>query len=173
MASLARRAYRRPVTDRDVKALLAFYAEGRTRGSFDQGIQRALERLLVDPEFLFRLEVDPPDLEPGTAYEISDLELASRLSFFLWSSLPDDELLATAERGELKEPAVLEKQVLRMLEDERSEALVLNFAAQWLHLRNVRSAMPDVNLYPEFGLTLGLSDTAQDLGLRVGLGLLF
>jgi len=129
--------------------LLNLFARGRREGGFEAGIQWALEGILADPEFLFRIEADP-DLPPKTAYFVSDLELASRLSFFLWSSIPDDELLDTAERGELKDPAVLEGQVRRMLSDARAETLVTNFAAQWLYLRNMRVVAPDLNLFPEF-----------------------
>ena len=165
LTTLARRAYRRPITDEDVQTLLAFYRTGRREGGFEAGIGLALERMLAGPEFLFRLEGDPPTLRqaqgrpeqsrgtnavPGTAYRISDLALASRLSFFLWSSLPDDELLNLAERGRLKNPAVLERQVKRMLADARASALVTSFAAQWLHLRNLRSASPDLERFPYF-----------------------
>ena len=130
--------------------LLAFYDQGRNEGDFEDGIQFAIERILVSPSFLFRIEVDPVENAPGTAYYLSDLELASRLSFFLWSSIPDDELLDLAKRGELKDPTVLERQVLRMLADARSESLVTNFATQWLYLRNVDAVTPDVNLFPDF-----------------------
>lgn len=157
LSTLARRAYRRPVTDDDVQTLLSFYEDGRIEGGFEVGIQWALERLLVDPEFLFRIEVDPVDPTPATAYYLSDHELASRLSFFLWSSIPDDELLEVAELGELKDPAVLKRQVQRMLADARSEALVTNFASQWLYLRNMRAVTPDVNLFPEFDDNLRLA----------------
>ena len=150
LSKLARRAYRRPATERDVETLLSFYAQGRRKGSFDSGIQLALERLLVDPNFLFRIENEPTGLKPGTAYRLSDLELASRLSFFLWSSIPDDELLDVASRGELKQPSVLGRQVRRMLADPRSNALVSNFAGQWLLLRNMRSVYPDPELFPHF-----------------------
>ena len=165
LAMLARRAYRRPVTDEDVQTLLAFYRTGRREGGFEAGIGLALERMLAGPEFLFRIERDPPTLRqaqgrpeqsrgtnvaPGTAYRISDLDLASRLSFFLWSSLPDDELLALAERGRLKNPAVLEQQVRRMLADARASSLVSSFAAQWLHVRNLRSVSPDLERFPYF-----------------------
>ena len=150
LSTIARRAYRRPVTDEDVQILLSFYENGRSEGGFEVGIQWALERILVDPEFLFRIEIDPVEHAPAAAYYLSDLELASRLSFFLWSSIPDDELLEVAERGELKDPAVLERQARRMLDDARSETLVTNFASQWLHLRNVRAVTPDLNLFPEF-----------------------
>ena len=150
LSTLARRAYRRPATNDDVQALLTFYEEGRTLGSFDAGIQAAIERLLVDPEFLFRIETDPPEVPPGTAYRISDLELASRLSFFLWSSIPDDELLDTATSGDLRNPDVLDRQIRRMLADSRSQALVENFGAQWLQLRKLRNAAPDIATYTAF-----------------------
>ena len=147
LAGLARRAYRRPVTDRDVETLLAFYAGGRQAGGFDGGIQAALERMLVDPEFLFRIERGAADAGQD---RIGDLALASRLSFFLWSSIPDDELLDLAAAGRLAEPAVLARQVRRMLADSRSAALVRNFAAQWLQLRQLRNASPDPTIFPEF-----------------------
>ncbi len=150
LGTLAQRAYRRPVRDADVETLMGFYEAGRRGGDFDTGIQTALERILVDPEFLFRIIREPADPAPGTAYRLSDLELASRLSFFLWSSIPDDELLDVAARGEISDPAVLETQIQRMLADARSEALVSNFAAQWLFLRNLRVVAPDVNAFPEF-----------------------
>jgi hypothetical protein len=150
LSRLARRAYRRPVSDADLKPLLEFYETGRAAGSFDSGIQKALQRLLVSPEFLVRIERDPANVAPNANYRVSDLELASRLSFFLWSSLPDEELLDVAERGRLKDPAVLEQQVRRMLADERSEALTSNFAGQWLLLRNVPAAKPDPQLFPDF-----------------------
>jgi len=149
LSGLARRAYRRPVNDRDVRTLLTFYESGRSDG-FEGGIRAALERVLIDPEFLFRIERDPAGQTAGGAYRLSDLELASRLSFFLWSSIPDEELLAVAERGQLDEPAVLERQVRRMLTDPRSAALVSNFVSQWLHLRNLRVAAPDGAQFPEF-----------------------
>ena len=122
---------------------MEFYQAGRLDGSFDEGIQAALERLLIAPDFLFRVERDPAGVAPGTTYRISDIELASRLSFFLWSSIPDDELLGLAERGELGKPDVLERQVRRMLADPRSRALVDNFAGQWLRLRDLSSVVPD------------------------------
>ena len=150
LSALARRAYRRPVQAADVDALLGFYEAGRLEGGFDTGIQFALERLLVDPEFLFRVERDPAGMAAGAVYGLSDVELASRLSFFLWSSIPDDELLAAAERGDLSRPAVLERQVRRMLADPRASGLVNNFASQWLLVRNVRFAEPDRALFPEF-----------------------
>ena len=150
LSTLARHAYRRPVTDIDVQTLLGFYQAGRNKGGFEAGIGLALRRMLVSPEFLFRVERDPAGVAPNTAYRISDLELASRLSFFLWSSIPDDELLDLAERGQLKDSAVLERQVLRMLADARSRALVSNFAGQWLYLRNMLQVVPDPEAFPDF-----------------------
>ena len=152
LSRLARLAYRRPPTDRDVETLLEFFRDGRAKagGGFDTGIQLALERLLVDPDFLLRVHEDPPGAGPGQAYALGDLELASRLSFFLWSSIPDDELLAVAERGELTDAATLRGQVRRMLADARSEALVSNFAAQWLHLRNLDEVKAEPSVHPEF-----------------------
>ena len=149
LSTLARHAYRRPITDADVPLLLKPYQAFRSKG-FDTGIRMAMERILSSPEFLFRIERDPVNLASVSAYRISDLELASRLSFFLWSSIPDDELLNLAAAGKLKDPAVLEAQVRRMLADSRSKALVSNFAGQWLYLRNVRSALPDLGEYPDF-----------------------
>ena len=151
LASLARRAYRRPVTATDTAPLLAAFEAGRNAGdNFDDGIRWAIEALLVSPKFLFRVERDAPDTTPGGPYRIVDLDLASRLSFFLWSSIPDDELVDLAAGGELSDPAVLERQVRRMLADPRSQALVENFAGQWLYLRNLRSATPDTTRFPEF-----------------------
>ena len=150
LQTLARRAWRRPVAEDDLQPLLRQYEAGRRAGDFEAGIRRALERILVDPEFLFRVERDPAHVPPGTAYRLSDLELASRLSFFLWSSIPDDELVALAADGRLSRPAVLRRQVRRMLADDRAASLVENFAAQWLHLRNVRAVTPDVREFPEF-----------------------
>ena len=150
LSALAHRAYRRPAGNGDVETLLGLYRTGRRDGSFDAGIGLALERMLAGPEFLFRIERDPAGIAAGTAYRVSDLELASRLSFFLWSSIPDDTLLELAERGRLKEPAVLERQVRRMLADDRASSLVTSFAAQWLHLRNVDSVTPDLERFPYF-----------------------
>jgi Protein of unknown function (DUF1592)/Protein of unknown function (DUF1588)/Protein of unknown function (DUF1585)/Protein of unknown function (DUF1587)/Protein of unknown function (DUF1595)/Cytochrome C oxidase, cbb3-type, subunit III len=154
LSTLARRAYRRPSNETDVRDLLPFYERGRKEGSFDLGIQRALERLLVSSQFLFRIERDPANVAAGTAYRVSDLELASRLSFFIWSSIPDDELLETAAAGRLKDPKVLEQQVRRMLADPRSESLVTNFAAQWLYLRDIAAKQPDEILFADFDETL-------------------
>jgi mono/diheme cytochrome c family protein len=154
LASLLRRAYRRPVNDADLETPLEFFREGREAGGFEAGIERALTAVLVSPQFLFRIEREPPGRPPRTAYRISDLELASRLSFFLWSSLPDDELLDAATRGELSHPEVLEQQVRRMLADDRSRSLVTNFADQWLYLRNLQAVTPDARLFPDFGQNL-------------------
>jgi cytochrome c5 len=154
LSTLERRAYRRPVTDADLQDLLPFYTAGRAEAGFDRGIQKALERLLVSPQFLFRIERDPANIAPGTSYRISDIELASRLSFFLWSSIPDDELLDLAVRGKLKDAAVLEQQARRMLADPRSESMVTNFAAQWLYLRDIEAKQPDELLFPDFDETL-------------------
>lgn len=149
ISALARRAYRRPVTDQDLRAPLSFYKEGRAEG-FEAGIEMALRALLTSPEFLFRIERDPEGVGPGTPYRLSDVALASRLSFFLWSSIPDQELLDLATRGELKKPAVLERQVRRMLADPRAGSLTTNFASQWLYLRNLAAARPDARLFPDF-----------------------
>ena len=154
LATLARRAYRRPVDDVVLEQLRRFYERGRAEGSFESGIEMALRRLLVSPEFLFRTEADPNGIAPGANYRVSDLELASRLSFFLWSSIPDDQLLNLAERGELRNPEVLEEQVRRMLVDPRSQAIVDNFVGQWLLLRNVSALGPDPYKDPDFDESL-------------------
>jgi Protein of unknown function (DUF1592)/Protein of unknown function (DUF1588)/Protein of unknown function (DUF1587)/Protein of unknown function (DUF1585)/Protein of unknown function (DUF1595)/Cytochrome C oxidase, cbb3-type, subunit III len=150
LASLMRSAYRRPVTEADLQGPFALYQKARKDGDFDAGIEMALSGVLVSPHFLFRVEQDPSGPSPNTAYRISDLELASRLSFFLWSSIPDDQLLDLAIAGKLHEPATLERQVRRMLADGRSESLVNNFAEQWLRLRNLDSITPDMRLFPDF-----------------------
>ena len=169
LSTLARQAYRRPVTEADVKLLLGFYNEGRASGSFDAGIELALQRILVSPSFLFRTEFDPASAPDSSAsapksstsgagvYRISDVELASRLSFFLWSSIPDDELLDLATEGTLHEPAVLERQTRRMLADPRSQAFTTNFAGQWLSLRRLPDIVPDPFLFPDYGDTLALA----------------
>jgi len=149
LSNFARRAYRRPVTDADLQIPLKLYREAQGAG-FEAGIERGLRALLISPEFLFRVEQDPPNIARNTAYRLMDLELASRLSFFLWSSVPDDELLNLAIGGRLKDPAVLEKQVSRMLSNARAEALVNNFADQWLYLRNLQSIIPDARAFPDF-----------------------
>jgi hypothetical protein len=146
LSTLARRAYRRPATNEDVQTLLGFYKTGRAAGNFDNGIRVALERVLVSPDFLFRIEADPANIKPGTNYRVSDIELASRLSFFLWSSIPDEELLDLAIRGKLRDEKILDQQVRRMLADPRArEALVSNFFSQWLQIRNVWLLTPDAN----------------------------
>jgi hypothetical protein len=151
LSTVARRAYRRPLSQQDVKTLLDFYGTGSGEGGFEAGIQLALERILVSPDFLFRIEQEPQTRAAGAnAYRLADVELASRLSFFLWSSIPDDELLEAAEHGKLKDPATLDRQVRRMLADPRSNALVDNFAGQWLVLRNIRDASPDPDQFPDF-----------------------
>src|SRR5262249_24376938 len=149
-SNLARRAFRRPVTSEDTKPLLAFYRSGREEGDFDHGIELALGAMLVSPDFLFRVELDPRGASPGQVYRLTDYELASRLSFFLWSSIPDEELLKFAEQSKLKDPAVLELQVRRLLDDPRSDALANNFGGQWLYLRNLASVKPDADAFPEF-----------------------
>ena len=141
LSALARRAYRRPVSAGELQVLLDFYAQGRRGGSFEDGVELAIRRLLVSPEFLYRVEADPPGVAPGAPYRVGDLDLASRLSFFLWSSIPDDELLAAAEQGRLGDPAELERQVRRLVADPRSETLTTNFAAQWLQLRNLETTV--------------------------------
>ena len=154
LSTVARRAYRRPLNAAEIRGLLTFYDDGRRKGGFDRGIELALTRILVSPSFLFRVERDPPAVAPGAAYRISDLELASRLAFFIWSSIPDAELLDLAIRGELGEPAVLDRQVRRMLSDPRSDALVDNFAGQWLYLRNLSGVQPNRRLFPDFNENL-------------------
>ena len=150
LGAVARRAFRRGVTETDLRTLLGFFAAGRRAGGFEAGIQRALESILVDPEFLFRVERDPVDTRPGTIHPVSDLELAARLSFFLWSSIPDDELLDVAARGDLRDPEVLRRQVQRMLADSRAQALVDGFALQWLALRTLSRVVPTPELFPEW-----------------------
>ena len=150
LSSLMRRAYRRPGTSSDLQKPLEFYRRAKAQDGFEAGIEAALSAVLVSPEFLFRIEQDPANVPSNTVYRVSDLALASRLSFFLWSSIPDDELLATAERGELHNPKVLEKQTRRMLADFCAQNLVNNFAEQWLHLRNLESITPDLRLFPDF-----------------------
>jgi len=157
LSGLARHAFRRPVSEADIQPLMRFYEEGRGEGSFDQGVEAAIDALLVSPDFLFRMESDPAGLPLDTAYRVNDVELASRLSFFLWSSIPDDELLRLAEQGRLHDPGVLSKQVDRMLADRKSKALIDNFAGQWLYLRDLAQVRPDPDEFPDF-----------DAGLRRG-----
>ena len=152
LSRMARRAYRRPVNNQDVATLMEFFRQGRVEGgSFDAGIQLGLERLVVDPEFLLRIYGEPDISEQGDAYELSDIEVASRLSFFLWSSIPDDDLLGVAEEGHLTDPRVLEEQVQRMLANPRAiDALVDGFVAQWLNLRLLPEKLADPVKYPDF-----------------------
>ena len=157
ITALARQAYRRPVTDNDLEGLLGFYQSGRNQGSFESGVRTAIQAILASPEFVFRFERTPASAAPGKNYRITDLELASRLSYFLWSSAPDEQLIAVAGQGKLRQPAVLEQQVRRMLADPKSEALSTVFADQWLHLQNLRESNPDLFLFPNFDRTLANS----------------
>jgi hypothetical protein len=150
LSALLRRAYRGRATEAHLERALKFYRQGREGATFDAGIELALSAILVSPQFLFRVEREPAGLAPKTAYRVSDLDLAERLSFFLWSSTPDDELLALAERNELHKPELFAKQVRRLLADGRSRSLATNFAAQWLHLRNLDSIIPDLRLFTDF-----------------------
>jgi mono/diheme cytochrome c family protein len=147
LSSLARQAFRRPVTSADIDPLHAVYQTGRTGGDFERGIEAALRAILVSPEYLFRIEYDPARARPGQVYRVSDVDLASRLSFFLWSSIPDETLLGLAEQGRLKDPVVLRRQVERMLNDQRAQALVENFVGQWLQIRSVEQVRPDVGIF--------------------------
>ena len=150
ISNLAHRAYRRPVTNDDLRVPLAFYKDARAEGNFEAGIEMALRAILMSTEFIFRIERDPENIAPNRPYRVNDLELASRLSFFLWSSIPDDELLDVAVQGKLHEPVTLERQVRRMLADSRAESLVTNFAGQWLYLRNLATVIPDGRQFPDF-----------------------
>ncbi len=150
LRKLIQKAYRKPATDADLEVPLQFFEERFASDGFDAGLEAALTAILVNPHFLFRAEFVPEDVKAGEVYRVSDLELASRLSYFIWSSLPDEELLQCAIDGQLQEPAVLQQQVERMLGDDRSESLVNNFAAQWLYLRNLSSLQPDRRLFPDF-----------------------
>jgi hypothetical protein len=150
LGTLLRRAYRQPVHEPDLQSVLAFYVSGQREGGFEMGVQRALKAILASPKFVFRSEQDPPNPPSGGVFRISSLELASRLSFFLWSSIPDDELLKVASEGRLRDPAALERQVRRMLADPKSAALVGNFAGQWLQLRNLKSVQPNSDAFPDF-----------------------
>ncbi len=150
LATLTRRAYRRPVTDADLQGPMEFYRRAKAEEGFEAGIEAALNAVLVNPEFLFRIEREPDGVQPGAVYPLDDVSLASRLSFFLWSSIPDDELLAAAERGDLRTPRILEGQVRRMLADGRAANFANNFAGQWLHLHNLQSFTPDLRLFPDF-----------------------
>jgi hypothetical protein len=150
LSSLARRAYRRPVTEEEIAGLMTIYSHARARGTFDDGIKTAIRRIISGAEFVFRAERHPPGVAPGETYPVTDLELASRLSFFLWSSIPDDELLELASNQKLSDPRVLEAQARRMLSNEKSAALVSNFAGQWLTLRNLDGIVPDPASFPDF-----------------------
>jgi cytochrome c551/c552 len=154
VSNLARRAYRRPVTDADVRPLLTLYQNARVKGDFDGGIQEAIQGMLVSPDFLFRVEVDPKTPSPNGVHRVSDVELASRLSFFLWSTIPDDTLLNLAIAGKLSNPTVLHQQVQRMLDDPKSAALTSNFAGQWLFIRNLETVRPDPVAFPEWDESL-------------------
>ncbi|MGH9695926.1 MAG: DUF1592 domain-containing protein, partial [Bryobacteraceae bacterium] len=151
LTTIARRAYRRPLTTAQTEQLMGAYKSGRSKqGTFDGGIRRGLAQILTSPQFLFRFEPDPANVAPDTPYKLGDFELASRLSFFLWSSIPDDELLRLAAARKLGDPVVLERQVKRMLADRRSDALIRNFVGQWLYLRNLKRIAPDQPLFPDF-----------------------
>ena len=150
VSTLVRRAYRQPAADADVRLAMSFYESGRRQGGFEGGIESALQRILASPKFLYRFERDPENVAPGSVYRLNSLELASRLSFFLWSSLPDEELLKAASDGSLNRAGVLDREVRRMLADPRSEALAANFAGQWLHLRNLRNVAPNSDDFPDF-----------------------
>ncbi len=154
LLSMSRLAFRRPVTDDDFEHLRYFFESGSKEGGFDSGIRLSLQAILADPEFIFRFERTPPDVEPGSNYRITDLELASRLSFFLWSTGPDDELIQVASDGKLKDPAVLKQQVERLLADSRSETLATNFASHFLHLQNLEDVHPDAYLFPDWDYNL-------------------
>ena len=150
ITNLATKAFRRPATSSDVAELVEFYKQGRKESNFDNGIEMALARLLAAPKFIYRIEAEPANVKPGETYRLSDVDLASRLSFFLWSTSPDDELIRVASQGKLKDPAVLEQQVRRMLKDKKAEALAANFAGQWLNLRGLQAQSPLPMLYPDF-----------------------
>jgi hypothetical protein len=165
LSTLAKHAYRRPVTARDVDPLLAFYEGGRKAGAFEDGIELALRRLLASPQFLVRAEKEPAAVAAGHTYRITDLELASRLSFFLWSSIPDDELIDLASQGRLSAPKTIEQQVRRMLADPRADALVRNFGEQYLYLRNLAATSPDGVFYPDWDDELRQGFQARDRAL--------
>jgi cytochrome c551/c552 len=150
LSSLARMAYRRPADQATMSTLMDFYKRGRSKGNFESGIESALQFVLASPAFLFRIEPEPAGIAPNTAYRVDDYALASRLSFFLWSTIPDDQLLTLAGQGKLKDPVVLEQQVKRMLADKRSNAMIANFAEQWLYLRNLKTSSPDLQEFPDF-----------------------
>jgi len=157
VSNLAEKAFRRPVTSEDIATPLAFFERANNAQGFEAGIEMALRAVLVSPEFLFRIEQDPADFGSGEVYALSDVELASRLSFFLWSSIPDDELMSLATREQLSDPDVLKAQVERMLADPRSESLASNFADQWLYLRNIDAVDPNLRLFPDFDNNLRMA----------------
>jgi len=150
ISNLATHAFRRPANNADVDSLMAFYQEGRREGNFEDGIENALARILTDPKFIYRIEAEPPKVKQGETYRVSDIDLASRLSFFLWSTIPDDELIRVAGQGKLRDPVVLEQQVRRMLKHPKAEALAVNFAGQWLNLRGLQAVGPIPMLFPDF-----------------------
>ncbi len=150
ISNLATHAFRRPANNADVDSLMAFYQEGRREGSFEDGIENALARILTDPKFIYRIEAEPPNVKQGETYRVSDIDLASRLSFFLWSTIPDDELIRVAGQGKLRDPVVLEQQVRRMLKHPKAQALAVNFAGQWLNLRGLQAVGPIPMLFPDF-----------------------
>jgi hypothetical protein len=166
-ANIAHRAFRRPVTDKDLAAPLAFFKDARTTGNFEAGIQSGLIAILASPKFLYRAEPPPQNLKPGSVYHVSDVALASRLSFFLWSTIPDEQLLGLAEQGKLKDPKVFEAQVRRMLADPKAEALITNFAFEWLRVREVDKLDPDAVVYPSFNAELR-TDFKREMELWVG-----
>jgi len=150
ISNLATHAFRRPAINADVDSLMAFYQEGRREAKFEDGIENALARILTDPQFIYRIEAEPPNVKQGETYRVSDIDLASRLSFFLWSTIPDDELIRVAGQGKLRDPVVLEQQVRRMLKHPKAEALAVNFAGQWLNLRGLQAVGPIPMLFPDF-----------------------
>jgi hypothetical protein len=155
ISTLTRRAFRRPTTESDIELMIGFFESGRDEGgTFDYGIEAVVQRLLADPEFIYRSEIEPDDARPGEPYRIGDLELASRLSFFLWSSIPDDELIRLGAEGRLSDPEILEAQVERMIADPRSDEFVENFTGQWLNVREIAASEPVVDLFPDFDSTL-------------------
>ncbi|MGH9203455.1 MAG: DUF1592 domain-containing protein, partial [Vicinamibacterales bacterium] len=161
IARLARQAYRRPLTDTDTEFLFQYYKEGRKEGHFENGIRMAIQAILANPKFLFRFETTPARVAPGANFRLGDVELASRLSYFLWSRPPDESLLLLARQGQLADPVVLEREVRRLLADRRADALADNFAFQWLRLQSVKEADPDGGLYPSFTRNLGESMTRE------------
>jgi Protein of unknown function (DUF1592)/Protein of unknown function (DUF1588)/Protein of unknown function (DUF1585)/Protein of unknown function (DUF1587)/Protein of unknown function (DUF1595) len=167
ITNIAHHAYRRPVSADDLPQLIALYKQGAETGGFEAGVRLAMQKILVSPEFIFRVEFDPADATPGNVRRVSDLELASRLSFFLWSSIPDDELLGVAEHGGLSDPSMLERQVRRMLADPRSQSLVKNFGGQWLFMRNIPAVQPDPAAFPEWDENLRQS-MAKEMELWLG-----